>query len=85
MIFIECCAFDKPIETKKYVIGVEGKNKGSYFQMRISKYDNIREIEFYDDSQGNIDDMIQKKNSESVDREINLIYIWLAQWLNYEY
>ena len=71
--------FDKPIETKNIImIGVEGKNKGSYLSNAIlSKYDNIREIEFYDDSQGNIDDMIQvQKELESVDREIKFdIYL----------
>jgi len=71
--------FDKPIETENIImIGVEGKNKGSYLSNAVlSKYDNIKEVEFYDDSQGNIDDMNQvKKELESVDRDIKFdIYL----------
>ena len=71
--------FDKPIETSDIImIGVEGQNKGNYLaNVILSKYDNIQEIEFYDDSQGNIDDMIQiKKELESIDRQIKFnIYL----------
>ena len=71
--------FDRPIETNNIImIGVEGKNKGDYLANSVlSKYDNIKEIEFYDDSQGNIDDMIQvKKELESVERELKFdIYL----------
>tara|TARA_B100000242_G_scaffold234781_1_gene174653 strand:+ start:2085 stop:2891 length:807 start_codon:yes stop_codon:yes gene_type:complete len=71
--------FDKPIETSDIImIGVEGKNKGNYLaNVVLSKYENIKEIEFYDDSQGNIDDMIQiKKELESIDRQIKFdIYL----------
>ncbi len=54
------------------MIGVEGKNEGSFLSKAVlSKYDNIKEVEFYDDSQGNIDDMNQvKKELESVERGI---------------
>ena len=71
--------FDKPIQTDNIImIGVEGKNKGSYLSNAVlSKYDNIKEVEFYDDSQGNINDMNQvKKELESVDRNIKFdIYL----------
>ena len=71
--------FDKPIETSDIImIGVEGQNKGNYLaNVVLSKYENIKEIEFYDDSQGNIDDMIQiKKELESIDRQIKFdIYL----------
>lgn len=71
--------FEKPIPTDDIImIGVEGANKGNYLVNTVlSKYDNIREIEFYDDSQINIDDMNQvKKELESVDRKIKFnIYL----------
>jgi len=71
--------FDRPIETSDIImIGVEGQNKGNYLaNVVLSKYDNIQEIEFYDDSQGNIDDMIQvKKELDSIDRGIKFdIYL----------
>ena len=71
--------FDRPIETNNIImIGVEGENKGDYLANTIlSKYDNIKEIEFYDDSQGNIDDMVQvKKELKSVERELKFdIYL----------
>ncbi len=71
--------FEKPIPTDDIImIGVEGANKGNYLVNTVlSKYDNIREIEFYDDSQINIDDMNQvKKELESADRKIKFnIYL----------
>ena len=71
--------FEKPIPTDNIVmIGVEGANKGNYLVNTVlSKYDNIKEIEFYDDSQINIDDMNQvKKELESVERKIKFnIYL----------
>ncbi len=71
--------FDRPIETSDIImIGVEGQNKGNYLaNVVLSKYENIKEVEFYDDSQGNIDDMIQiKKELESIDRAIKFdIYL----------
>ncbi len=71
--------FEKPIPTDDIImIGVEGANKGNYLVNTVlSKYDNIREIEFYDDSQINIDDMNQvRKELETVEREIEFnIYI----------
>ncbi len=71
--------FDRPIDTSDIImIGVEGQNKGNYLtNVVLSKYGNIQEIEFYDDSQGNIDDMIQvKKELESIDRDIKFdIYL----------
>jgi len=71
--------FEKPIPTDDIImIGVEGANKGNYLvNVVLSKYDNIKEIEFYDDSQINIDDMNQvKKELESVDRKIKFnIYL----------
>ena len=71
--------FEKPIQTDNIImIGVEGENKGNYLVNTVlSKYDNIKEIEFYDDSQINIDDMNQvRKELETVEREIEFnIYI----------
>tara|TARA_R110000782_G_scaffold165692_2_gene257654 strand:- start:2267 stop:2878 length:612 start_codon:yes stop_codon:yes gene_type:complete len=71
--------FEKPIQTDNIImIGVEGENKGDYLVNTVlSKYDNIKEIEFYDDSQINIDDMNQvRKELEAVEREIEFnIYI----------
>ena len=71
--------FDRPIKTSNIImIGVEGGNKGDYLANTVlSKYDNIQEIEFYDDSQGNIDDMVQvKKELDSVDRGLKFnIYL----------
>jgi len=71
--------FENPIPTDNIImIGVEGANKGNYLaNVVLSKYDNIKEIEFYDDSQINIDDMNQvKKEIESVDRKIKFnIYL----------
>ena len=61
--------FDKPIETKNIImIGNEGGNKGEYVRdVILSKYDNIKEIEFYDDSESNIRDMqvIKKETSDN--------------------
>tara|TARA_R110000851_G_scaffold171992_1_gene318353 strand:- start:653 stop:868 length:216 start_codon:yes stop_codon:yes gene_type:complete len=60
------------------MIGVEGANKGNYLvNVILSKYNNIKEIEFYDDSQINIEDMNQvKKELESVERKIKFnIYL----------
>ena len=68
-----------PLETSDIImIGVEGQNKGNYLaNVVLSKYENIKEVEFYDDSQGNIDDMIQiKKELDSIDRGIKFdIYL----------
>ena len=59
--------FDKPIETQNIImIGNKGENKGEYVKNFIlSKYDNIKEIEFYDDSDKNINDMSIIKNETS--------------------
>jgi len=59
--------FDEPIETRDIImIGNEGGNKGEYIRdVILSKYDNIREIEFYDDSENNIVDMKAVKNEIS--------------------
>ena len=59
--------FDEPIETRDIImIGNEGGNKGEYIRdVILSKYDNIREIEFYDDSENNIVDMKAVKNETS--------------------
>ena len=70
--------FEKPIQTDNIIIGVEGANKGNYLvNVILSKYNNIKEIEFYDDSQINIEDMNQvKKELESVERKIKFnIYL----------
>jgi len=59
--------FGDPIETENIImIGNEGGNKGEYVRdVILSKYDNIREIEFYDDSENNIVDMKAVKNETS--------------------
>lgn len=61
--------FDEPIETRNIImIGNEGGNKGEYVRdVILSKYDNIKEIEFYDDSESNIRDMqvIKKETSDN--------------------
>ena len=59
--------FDEPIETRDIImIGNEGGNKGEYIRdVILSKYDNIEEIEFYDDSENNIVDMKAVKNETS--------------------
>ncbi len=59
--------FDEPIETKDIImIGNEGGNKGEYIRdIVLSKYDNIKEVEFYDDSAQNISDMEIIKNETS--------------------
>ena len=59
--------FDKPIETNNIImIGNEGGNKGEYIRdVILSKYDNIKEIEFFDDSQQNIIDVKAVKNETS--------------------
>ena len=59
--------FDEPIETKNLImIGAEGGNKGEYLKdIILSKYPNIKEVEFYDDSQNNISDMQVIKNETS--------------------
>ena len=58
---------DDPIETENIImIGNEGGNKGEYVRdVILSKYDNIKEIEFYDDSNNNIVDMQAVKNETS--------------------
>ncbi len=59
--------FDDPIKTNNIImIGNEGGNKGEYVRdVILSKYNNIKEIEFYDDSDNNIVDMKAIKNETS--------------------
>ena len=70
--------FDKPIETKNIImIGNEGGNKGEYVRdVILSKYDNIKEIEFYDDSESNIRDMQVIKKETSDDGRIEKFDIY---------
>ena len=72
--------FDSPIDTRDIIIiAVEGGNKGEYLRdVILSKYDNIKEVEFYDDSENNISDMNVVKqdliSSEKLDNfEIYLV------------
>lgn len=62
--------FDSPIDTSNVIIiGVEGGNKGEYLRdVILSKYDNIRDVEFYDDSEQNISDMEAVKKELVGDR-----------------
>tara|TARA_R100000664_G_C2676824_1_gene86506 strand:+ start:32 stop:640 length:609 start_codon:yes stop_codon:yes gene_type:complete len=59
--------FDNPIETDNIImIGNEGGNKGEYVRdVILSKYANIKVVEFFDDSQQNIIDMKAAKNEAS--------------------
>jgi hypothetical protein len=60
--------FDRPIKTDDIImIGVEGGNKGIYiYENILTSYDNIEEVEFYDDSPDNIRDVNQiKKHIEN--------------------
>jgi hypothetical protein len=59
--------FDEPIETENIIIiGNEGANKGEFIRdVVLMKYPNIKEIEFYDDSQNNIVDVQAIKNEIS--------------------
>ena len=70
--------FDEPIETKNIImIGNEGGNKGEYVRdVILSKYDNIKEIEFYDDSESNIRDMQVIKKETSDDGRIEKFDIY---------
>ena len=70
--------FDKPIETKNIImIGNEGADKGKYVRdVILSKYKNIREVEFYDDSAQNISDMHIVKNETSEDGTIEKFDIY---------
>ena len=70
--------FDEPIETKNIIIiGNEGANKGEYVRdVILTKYSNIKEIEFYDDSQNNIVDMQAIKNETSEDGSIEKFEIY---------
>lgn len=62
--------FDNPIDTSNVIIiGVEGGNKGEYLRdVILSKYDNIKDVEFYDDSEQNITDMETVKEELVGDR-----------------
>ena len=70
--------FDEPIETRDIImIGNEGGNKGEYVRdFILSKYDNIKEIEFYDDSENNIVDMKAVKNETSETGRIEIFDIY---------
>ena len=70
--------FDEPIETSDIImIGNEGGNKGEYIRdVVLSKYNNIKEIEFYDDSNQNILDMQAVKNETSADGSIEKFDIY---------
>jgi len=62
--------FDSPIDTSNVIIiGVEGGNKGEYLRdVILSKYENIKDVEFYDDSEQNISDMETVKKELVGDR-----------------
>jgi len=70
--------FDEPIETQNIImIGNKGGNKGEYVKNFIlSKYNNIEEIEFYDDSDKNISDMSITKNETSESSSIQKFDIY---------
>lgn len=70
--------FDEPIETQNIImIGNKGGNKGEYVKNFIlSKYNNIEEIEFYDDSDKNIGDMSITKNETSESSSIQKFDIY---------
>jgi len=60
-------SFDEPIDASKVImIGLAGQNKAEYLKnVVLSKYPNIKEIEFYDDSKKNIAHMQTIKNETS--------------------
>ena len=70
--------FDNPIKTDNIImIGNEGGNKGDYVKdVILSKYDNIEEVEFFDDSENNILDMQSAKNSISETGNIKIFDIY---------
>ena len=70
--------FDEPIKTQNIImIGNKGENKGEYVRdVILSKYDNIKEIEFYDDSDKNISDMSIIKNEISESNRIEKFDIY---------
>ena len=70
--------FDEPIETENIImIGSEGGNKGEYLRdVVLTKYPNIKEIEFYDDSDRNVEHMNQIKNELAVDGNIEKFDIY---------
>ena len=70
--------FDEPINTENIImIGAEGGNKGEYLRdIVLSKYPNIKEVEFYDDSQNNIVDMQAVKNETSENGSIEKFDIY---------
>ena len=74
--------FDEPIETQNIImIGNKGENKGEYVRdIILSKYDNIKEIEFYDDSDKNISDMSIIKNETSKSNRIEKFGIPSTTW-----
>jgi len=73
--------FDEPIETQNIImIGNKGENKGEYVRdIILSKYKNIKEIEFYDDSKKNIDEMQVIKNETSENGRIEKFDIYIVE------
>ena len=73
--------FDEPINTENIImIGAEGGNKGEYLRdIVLSKYPNIKEVEFYDDSQNNIVDMQAVKNETSENGSIEKFDIYRVE------
>ena len=72
--------FDSPIDTSNVIIiGVEGGNKGEYLRdVILSKYDNIKDVEFYDDSEQNITDM-QAVKEELVGDRLDRLSIYFVK------
>ena len=72
--------FDNPIDTSNVIIiGVEGGNKGEYLRdVILSKYDNIKDVEFYDDSEQNISDM-QAVKEELVGDRLDRLSIYFVK------
>ena len=71
-------SFDDPIDTSNIImIGVAGANKGEYLKnVVLSKYPNIKEVEFYDDSNKNITRMQVIKNETSENGSIEKFDIY---------
>ncbi len=74
-------SFEDPIQTDNIImIGVEGGNKGEYIKNAIlSKYNNIRDVEFYDDSDINITNVNQVKKDLLSSEQLDNFDVYLVK------
>ncbi len=73
--------FDSPIDTSNIIIiGVEGGNKGEYLRdVILPRYDNIKEVEFYDDSDQNISDMKKVKDALISTETLDKLHLYFVK------